>query len=251
MTFDEALRQYADLQARWQRGWLTQEQFVAAVSQLRVQDQRGVWWQLHPTAGTWLYYDGRTWQAAPSPTPQAPQRAAYPQSAAQPMRQGVAPAAARPMPAGVPGAVPRPTGGDRGKPLAQRSQRWFNIASIVGGGVAGTLWLLYSSIRSAREGIDVITPLIMIALPIVFAVLRGPIDRLLSVFDPIRRRIPRILLVGAGLAIPFVVAMLLYGDQTEYPYLRLSTLWGTLASYVVLRTPRPAQGSTARRGGAR
>ena len=172
VTFDEALRQYADLRGRWQRGSLTQEQFVAAVGQLRVQDQRGVWWQLHPTAGTWLYYDGRAWQSAPSPGAQASQRAAYPPMAAPSARPAAAQTIARSMPAGATRAAPQASG-DRGKPLAQRSQRWFNVASIVGGGAAGLLWLLYSSIRSVREGLDLITPLIMIALPILWRRLRG------------------------------------------------------------------------------
>jgi len=139
-------------------------------------------------------------------------------------------------------------------PLAQRSQRWFNTASIVGGGIAGILWYLYSSIRSAQEGKDLLTPLIMVLLPMAIAALRGPIDRLLALVDPIRRRIPRIILIGAGLAAPFVVAMLLYGTYTEYPYLRVSTIVGTLASYAIIRTPvigQRAASIAAGRGGVR
>lgn len=255
MTFDEAVRQYADLRARVQAGWLTQEQFAAAVSQLRVQDQRGVWWQLHPN-GSWLYWDGRAWQAplaqpAPSAAPAAPPR----------------PAAARPRPAsapprGRPVARPRPVaptaraaGDDRRKPLAQRSQHWFNTASIAGGGIAGVLWFLYSSVRSAQEGLDLLTPLIMVLLPIAIAALRAPIDRLLAVLAPVRSKVPRGVLIGAGLMAPFVVAWMLYGTYTEYPYLRVSTVLGTLTSYAIIRTPvtspKAPPAATRRAGGAR
>jgi len=241
VTFDEATRQYADLRARVHAGWMTQEQFAAAVGQLRVQDQRGVWWQLHPN-GSWLYWDGRAWQAAPSRTASAgpPPRS---QPAAAPAQR---PSVARPQAAT---RAPRATADDRHRPLAQRSQGWFNTASIVGGGIAGVLWFLYSSIRSSREGLDFVTPIIMVALPILITVLRGPIDRLLSVFDPIRTKIPRVILIGAGLAAPFVVATLLYGKQTEYPYLRLSTIWGTLASYVIIRTPVTGRKAAPTRAG--
>lgn len=228
------MRQYADLRARVQAGWMTQEQFAAAVSQLRVQDQRGVWWQLHPN-GSWLYWDGRAWQASPARAAPAAGRPPQPQPTA-------APAQARGVPGPRAAATPtaRPAVAEGRKPLAQRSEGWFNTASIVGGAIAGVLWLLYSSIRSSREGLDLITPLIMVALPILITLFRKPIDRVLSLLDPIRRQIPRIILIGAGLAAPFVVATLLYGRQTEYPYLRISTIWGTLASYVVLRTPQTA-----------
>lgn len=246
MTFDDALRQYADLRAQAQAGRLTREQFTAAVGQLRVQDQRGVWWQLHPN-GFWLYWDGRAWQAPQSQPAPAAARAA-------PSQPSAAPARGRPAPAPAPSTAARPAADGR-RALAQRSQGWFNTASIVGGGIAGVLWFLYSSIRSSREGLDLVTPLIMVLLPIVITALRGPIDRLLAVLDPIRRQIPRVILIGAGLAAPFVVATLLYGKYTEYPYLRISTILGTLTSYAIIRTPvtgRKAAPTTARRtGGAR
>jgi len=138
--------------------------------------------------------------------------------------------------------------------LAQRSQHWFDMASIAGGGIAGALWYIYSSIRSSYEGKDLLTPLIMVLLPVAIVLLRKPIDRLLALLDPIRRRIPRAVLIGAGLAAPFVVAMLLYGKYTEYPYLRISTVVGTLLSYAIIRTPVTARGATPavrRAGGGR
>lgn len=246
MTFDDASRQYADLRARVQAGRLTQEQFFAAVAQLRVQDQRGVWWQLHPD-GHWLFWDGQAWQTAP--TQPAPTTARRPRkaSARAPAQSRRTPAQSRQAPAGARSSAAR-------TPLAQRSQRWFDIVSILGGGAAGTLWYLYSSIRSEREGTDIESSLIMALLPVAIVVLRGPLDRILALFDPLRRRIPRIILIGAGLAAPFVVATLLYGEYTEYPYLRISTVVGTLVSYLLIRTPvvgrRVAPPDVARPGGA-
>ncbi|MEI6502991.1 MAG: hypothetical protein WCP21_18435, partial [Armatimonadota bacterium] len=73
MTFDQAVQRYAQLRNEVLAGRLSQEQFVAELANLQVQDQAGTWWRPDPATGNWLYFDGAAWrpyQAAPSPAPQ-------------------------------------------------------------------------------------------------------------------------------------------------------------------------------------
>ena len=101
-----------------------------------------------------------------------------------------------------------------------------------------------------REGLDFITPLLMTGIPLLFTWFRGPIDRVLSPFQVIRRLIPRPLLVGAGLAIPFFTAVVLYYlfGINQYPLLRWNVFLGLVLSYLVLRTPKTKPSSAAPAG---
>ena len=65
-------------------------------------------------------------------------------------------------------------------PLAKRPQKWWDLLSILGGVVAAVLWFLYGSVRSGREGFDLITPLLMIGIPIILVWFREDIDRMLD-----------------------------------------------------------------------
>jgi len=88
------------------------------------------------------------------------------------------------------------------------------------------------------EGVDFITPLMMVGLPIAFIYLRKPIDGFLSRFSFLRK-IPAPLRIGLGIAMPFLTAYLLFLiGFTEYPLLRVNVLLGTALSYLMVRTPR-------------
>jgi len=94
------------------------------------------------------------------------------------------------------------------------------------------------SFNRSGEGLDFITPVIMLMLPIGFMLLRRPIDRLLALLGPLQR-IPASLRLGIGLAIPFLTAFILYHNgYREYPLLRANVLLGTVLSYLVMRTPQ-------------
>jgi len=104
---------------------------------------------------------------------------------------------------------------------------------------AGLLIRYKSSLFETREGLDLITPLLMLLLPILFVVFRKPIDAMLLPLDPLRRKIPRIVLIGMGLAVPYLVAHILYSwfNMAMYPFLRITVVLGTMVSYAILRTP--------------
>ena len=238
MTFQEAQQRYAQLAGQWRAGQLDPQAFAGAVAELRVQDASGRWWTLEATTGGWLVWDGSSWVAGrppvASPAPPAPQTA--PAYAA-----GAATAAAVP---GLKTAIPMSTQDfmreAKGKPLAQRSEAWWNMLSILGGAASGVLWFLYSSIRGSYEGYDWITPILMVAMPIVLTVFRKPIDIWLLPLQKYRARFPRMILVGAGVAAPFVISWILYTifRLRQYNFMHWSIILSTLGSYVILRTPR-------------
>jgi len=111
----------------------------------------------------------------------------------------------------------------------------------MGGGVLLVGWLFRykSGLFQGREGVDLITPLLMVALPVLIVVFREPLDALLRPLAPIRSKIPRIVLVVVGLAVPFLVAHVVYHwfHITQYPFLRISVVLGTMLSYAIIRTP--------------
>jgi hypothetical protein len=72
MTFEEAGQRYWQLRTAFSSGSLTIENYQVQISQLRVQDTTGQWWQIDATDGSWLFWNGRVWSrpASPSPPPQ-------------------------------------------------------------------------------------------------------------------------------------------------------------------------------------
>lgn len=53
-----------DLEAQRQSGRISEEAFAAAVQSLRIQDAKGFTWQIDPTFGDWVKWDGKTWQVS-------------------------------------------------------------------------------------------------------------------------------------------------------------------------------------------
>jgi hypothetical protein len=128
-------------------------------------------------------------------------------------------------------------------PLAKRPQKWWDLLSILGGIVAAILWFLYGGIRSGREGFDLITPLLMIAIPVVLVWFRADIDRMLLPLQPHRKKISRIVLIGLGIAAPFLTAWILYNifQISQYPLMQANMVLGTLVAYAVTRDPQAGQ----------
>lgn len=238
MQFDEAQRRQADLAARLRQGTLSPSQYAEAVGKLQVMDPRGVWWQPSPDGTGWLRYDGTRWLAA-----------------IPPVQDG------RQSPAGANTPPERPKDFNEFKsslmsvddfkkiskevPLAKRPQKWWDLLSILGGIVGAILWFLYGGIRSGREGFDLITPLLMIAIPVFLVWFRADIDQMLQPLQPTRRKISKIILIGLGIATPFLTAWILYNifHFSEYPLMQANILLGTLVSYAIVRDPVLAKGN--------
>lgn len=68
MTFEEAEARFRELQARVQRGEaISRAEYEDQVSQLAVQDDRGVLWEINPRTGKWMYFDGAEWVGGTPP----------------------------------------------------------------------------------------------------------------------------------------------------------------------------------------
>lgn len=125
----------------------------------------------------------------------------------------------------------------RNVPLRQRPQKWWNFLSVLGGIIGAIIWSLYSSIR---EGFDAPTALLMIAIPIALVCFRGSIDKLLIPLQDIRRRVPRMVLIGMGIAVPYLTAYILYDvfRINQYPLMHWNLFVGTMLSYAIVREPQ-------------
>jgi hypothetical protein len=250
-TFEDAGQAYSLVRARLDAGEIDEQTFLASLDSLRVVDESGGWWQLDRD-GNWLSWDGAEWRpylASAEPSGQPPTAglsgAASPTGSEQvQMIEGFISVARQIATQGPEPVVRRGLMGF----LSGRSQGWWNVLSVAGGAASGGLWYWYSTLRGASEGVDTHTPLIMIGLSVGLVLLRRPIDMLLAPLQSIRRKIPGLALVGAGLATPLLVAQRLYGGtfmgerMIEYPYLHACVVMGTLLSYVILRTPERSGG---------
>lgn len=118
--------------------------------------------------------------------------------------------------------------------------------------VLAVAWLVYSSgLAGALAGsypmdidhfvsqADWISFGLMIGLPLGISILQPVLDVILVPIQWIRFRIPRFFLVGMGLVAPFATAWWLYNvvGYRNYEFLHMTLIFGTVASYVLLRTP--------------
>jgi len=197
---DEILNQfqqrYQQLRAMRDAGQLSPQQFIAEVQKLRWQDSSRVWWAIN-TDGAFLRFDGRQWFPAQPPqiTPMPPQVARVPPAQA---------------PAAPPRSTPMP-------PQSGASTRRVSAVKTLGPALAiipsiacGALWFLYTLLGTFKGegigGIDCVTPLIIGGLPVLFWVLKKPIDKLLLPLKPIIQGVPKPLRLGIALAVPIVLA---------------------------------------------
>ena len=216
MTLDEIVGRYRQLCAERQSGRLTEEQFVAAVGELRGQDAAGRWWAVDAATGGWLHHDGAGWR--PHEASARPRQRATVQSLMDER-------------------------GMRRPRLSLRQQRFWRTFSVIGGFAAGILWLVYTGVR---EGRDWTSALLMMALPIGLRLFQRPIDRALAPLQPMREKLPRLVLVALGLAAPYIIAFILYRilRVSQYPYMRWTIFLGVLTAHAILRTPAVPREST-------
>ncbi len=195
------LQQYQHLSAMLAAGKIHPQQFMAEVQKLRWQDAHGIWWMIDPN-GALLRYNGQRWlpvQAGPA--------AATP----QPVMPSPPPSTAAPFPAVQPqSAVPSPP---PGAPMPQAPgsspstlRNLLPILPIVPSLLCGGLWFLYTFLGLFKYegvgGVDFVTPMIVGGLPLLFWVLKKPLDQLLSPLKPAIQSVPRPVRLGVCLAIP-------------------------------------------------
>ena len=185
---DETLRQYQNryqqLRSQLQSGGISQPQFEAEVVQLRWADSSGTWWMLDASSGMPLRWDGAGWSPAKYP--------------------------------GSPGAPPAMANVPGGTGVKQRAQGLRAMVAatptlaLIPSVACGGLWFLYTFIGLFKSeglaGLDLGTPFIVIGLPLLFWLLKKPIDQLLLPLKPAILRIPRATRLGISLAVPLVLS---------------------------------------------
>lgn len=227
MNFQEVEYRLSGLSEQVRNGQITREQYSAAVNQLRVVDASGKTWQPNPGGPGWLFWDGAAWRQG-NPPGQTPVptvgEVSTPRSISEFRDQLIDYKTFRKISKEV--------------PLAKRPQKWWDLFSILGGVVGAIIWIIYS-----KENLDFITPIIMIALPVILVWFRKDIDNLLLPLQPTRKKIPMMLLVGIGIALPFLTAFILYNifHLSEYSLIRTNLIIGVLGAYILVRNPVLAQ----------
>jgi len=124
-------------------------------------------------------------------------------------------------------------------PWHKRPQKWWDLLSILGGVAAAAIWFLYGSIRSGMEGFDIISPILMIGIPVVMVMYRQQLDDLLMPLQPHRKKVSKLVLIGLGIAVPFLTAWILYNIFVirNYPLMQYNMVVGTFAAYAITREP--------------
>ncbi|HSA37328.1 MAG TPA: hypothetical protein P5013_00360 [Methanoregula sp.] len=229
MDFTEAEQKRNHLLAQLSSRQITPDQFAAGINALRVTDSSGRTWQPAPSPSGWLCWNGTSWQpATPSGERQAGQPSQKPAKDFNEFKSSLM-------------TVDEFRKVSKDVPLAKRPQKWWDLLSILGGIAAAVLWFLYGSVRSGREGFDLITPLLMIGIPVILVWFRADFDRMLEPLQPHRKKISKILLIGLGIAIPFLTAWILYNifNISQYPLMQANMVVGTFAAYAITRDPQP------------
>jgi hypothetical protein len=219
MDFTQAEEQRQQLSARLAGGQITEAEYIAAINALRVTDSAGRWWQPSPQGAGWLYWDGKAWIPGTPPVTgvtKAPGQELMSMDEFRTISKEV--------------------------PLARRPQKWWDLLSILGGVVAAAIWFLYGGLR---EGFDVFSALLMIVMPVALVLFRPNFDEILIPLQPTRKKIHRALLIGLGLASPFLTAWILYNifHISQYPLMQANIVVGTIVSYAIVRDPSPLAGA--------
>lgn len=114
MNFRQAEETAAQLRQQLAVNQITPAEFFQQIATLRLQDARGVWWQINPAAVGWLRWDGTTWNSAvPTDLPGQP--------SGSPATLTATPASAVPVSAVQ--ATPVPTGPVQGTTVASGPQK--------------------------------------------------------------------------------------------------------------------------------
>ena len=219
--FNQFQQRYQKLCAMREAGQLSPQQFMAELNKLRWQDGSRMWWKINPE-GVPLRFDGQQWLPAQPP-----------QVVPNPSQVPVQTLAPSPRPVQAPPKTSTTKSGFS-------SKKFTPILAIVPSLVCGGAWFLYTFIGVFKSGsiwgIDCVTPLIVIGLPLLFWLFKKPLDKLLLPLKPSIQRVPKPLRLGIALAVPLLLSC---GCSTLTPSgylgLNVSTFVSVMTAAVLLR----------------
>jgi hypothetical protein len=117
--------------------------------------------------------------------------------------------------------------------LTPSLSRW-DVFALIGGVIGAAIWYWWSTMDAK----DTVTPKYILLLPAIIVLFRKPIDILLTPLHAVKKHVPRLVLIAAGLAVPYLVTHYFYKHGvSNFPLAQKSIVWGTILSYVVLRIP--------------
>ena len=121
------------------------------------------------------------------------------------------------------------------------SKKLLGILGLVVPLATAMVWLIYSLLARGEKR-DLLTPLIIAGIPLLFVYFRRPIDRILLPLQPLLRIIPRLLRYSLALALPLVLAYVIAAQTySGYGVSRLVSLISLVGGYVLIRTPEVKQ----------
>lgn len=242
MDSGEVAAKGAEVQAQLRKGSITEKQYLALINQLRVQDTRGTWWQPDPSGSGWIFWDGANWQPGILPSPKSFGYAAADTQAAVATTQDFS--------GFREGIMDKETYSQisRNVPWKKRPQKWWDRFSIMLGIIMAVVWFLYASLTPVisllttgymSEEFDLLSSLLMVAMPLFLIWKRREIDNLLMPLQPSRNKVSRKMLIGMGIAIPFLTAFVIYHffQISQYPLMHWNIVIGTMVSYALVREP--------------
>ena len=144
---------------------------------------------------------------------------------------------------------PSPETGEKPAPLAKvrRGLSRWDISALIGGAVSAGVWYYWSTIdKSAPQ--DGFTHFYIIGFTAAVVLFRKPLDKLLTPLHAIKRHIPRLVLIGVALALPYFLAQYFYKQGIKnYPLMNTTIVWGTILPYILLRIPESRQPGSLKR----
>ncbi|MDD1696603.1 MAG: hypothetical protein LUQ54_06870, partial [Methanoregula sp.] len=132
----------------------------------------------------------------------------------------------------------------------KRPQKWWDLFAILIGIVSAIIWLLYTGAPKTSEGVDFLSLILMVGIPVVLVIYRAKIDTYLIGLQPFRHRLSKTVLIGMGLAAPYLTAFILFNilGVSNYPLMHWNLILGTAVSYAIMREPVLAPGYEPLRG---
>jgi hypothetical protein len=125
--------------------------------------------------------------------------------------------------------------------LDEPNQQWWDLTAMLGGGVLGMLWMIYSQIRQSEGSFT--TAIMIVLMPVVITKARKQLDEWLRPLQKYRRRLPQWALITAGVLAPFGITTILlqFGVRllgiSDQRCIQAAMLIGTSVAYALLREP--------------
>jgi hypothetical protein len=240
MNFEEAKRSYERYILQLRNGKISQDTFNRQVSELRVLDSYGRWWQPDPVTGNWLSWNGTRWEPGNPPSAGLSTGGSTVSSKSSAKKTSAMSGPAPPSQFMMAESF-RETGNTTN--WKNRSQKYWDLFAVLCGIAVAILWILYTGVPASSEGFDLLSPVLMIAMPVFLILFRGPLDSLLAPIQPYRKKTSPMLLMGISIAIPFLTAVFLYDflGISEYNLMHWNLIIGTFLAYAVSRDPEPGK----------